>query len=114
LLGVDNFSCLNSTVSLTSIEESTHTTQSVYVTTRRRAKEKTYIKPPMMASNTGTPRPILRPMMSLLLTPPVSPSTTPVIPEVGVVVGTKDVGVPLVDARFLTLVPNAMVLATEF
>lgn len=75
---------------------------------------KTYIEPAMIAINIGTPTPTLTPIMSLLLTPPVSPSMTPVIPDVGVLVGTKDVGVPLVDSRFLTFVPNAIVLATEF
>ena len=52
--------------------------------------------------------------MSFLLTPSVDLSTMPTMAEVGVVVGAKDEGVPLLDARFLTLVPNAIVLATEF
>ena len=56
----------------------------------------------MMAINTGTPTPTLKPMISLLLTPPVFPSRTlllpalPELPDEEDVVGTYDIGLPVV------------------
>ena len=51
-------------------------------------------------------------MTSLLLTPPVFPLKTLVIPvpPVGEEVGTKDTGLPLVELIAFTFVPKGMVL----
>jgi hypothetical protein len=66
----------------------------------------------MIAISTGTPTPILTPMTSLLLTPPVFPLKTLVIPvpPVGEEVGTKDTGLPLVELIAFTFVPKGIVV----
>jgi hypothetical protein len=58
---------------------------------------------------------MLRPMISLLLTPPVLPFKTFTIPGlVGEEVGTKDTGLPLVELMAFIFDPNAMVLTAVF
>jgi hypothetical protein len=67
--------------------------------------------PAITAINTGTPTPMLTPMISLSLTPPVFPFSTPLIPLlVAEAVGTKDTGLPLVELMALIPVPNAIAL----
>jgi len=70
------------------------------------------MQPATMVINTGTPMPTLTPMMTLLLTPPVSPLITLLLPEDGV--GTYDTGLPLVALIFWIFVPKAIVLRTVF
>ena len=69
---------------------------------------KSYMQAAMLASNNGNPTPTTTPMIILLLTPPVFPSTILVIPEVGP--GTYDVGVPLEGFIACALLPKAIVL----
>jgi hypothetical protein len=71
------------------------------------------MNPATIAINTGKPTPTLTPIMTLLLTPPVFPLTTPLIPEgCEDTVGTYDTGLPLVALIPCFLVPNATVLRT--
>jgi hypothetical protein len=65
-----------------------------------------------MVINTGTPTPTLTPMMTLLLTPPVSPMIMVLLPEDGV--GTYDTGLPLVALIPWIFVPKAILLTTVF
>jgi hypothetical protein len=77
-------------------------------------RENTYMHPAITAINTGTPTPTLTPMTSLLLTLPVFPFSTPLIPvptlPVAEAVGTKDTGLPVVELIALIPVPNAIAL----
>ena len=77
----------------------------------------------MIIIKSGTPTPTLTPMMTLLLTPPVSPSTVLVnvdsllvgfdvaVVEVDVF-GIYDTGLPLVASTSFALAPNATVFTT--
>jgi hypothetical protein len=62
--------------------------------------------------NTGTPTPTLTPMMTLLLTPPVSPLIMVLLTEDGV--GTYDTGLPLVARIAWIFVPKAILLTVVF